>query len=300
MYILEPVYHETVWGGDRLKRFTGENNHFKAKIGHLYLIDGHEQMANKILNGDDKGQTLREVFEREKGNWGLSQYAEFPLTIALVDALDNLSIQVHPDDIAAAEIEGKKIGKTESWLFLEAPESGWIYTGCRCDSLEDVRNAVGMGRMEEITDRVPIQKNDYICIQAGTLHAMTRGSLVYEIEYGSDFTYRFYDYDRVDAEGNGRELHVEKAIQSIKTSNCAEPVASKEDGWIREEAYEICLKKNVVSYENSSSRLECLAILNGDGYADGQKLSGGMGIILLPGERIEGNLECFVAARLMG
>ena len=98
MYILEPVYHETVWGGDRLKRFTGENNHFKAKIGHLYLIDGHEQMANEILNGDDKGQTLREVFEQEKGNWGLSQYAEFPLTIALVDALDNLSIQVHPDE----------------------------------------------------------------------------------------------------------------------------------------------------------------------------------------------------------
>lgn len=299
MYILKPVYHETIWGGNRLKRFIEEKKILNGKTGHLYLVDGHDQMSNEVLNGIYKGQTLREVFKCEKRNWNLSQYVEFPLTIALVDALDNLSIQVHPDDIAAASIEGKKIGKTESWFFLEAPEAGWIYAGCRCKNLGDLREAVSMGRMEEITNRVPIQKEDYICIQAGTLHAMTKGSLVYEIEYGSDFTYRFYDFNRVDAEGNERKLHVEKAIQSIKINNSAKPKALKKGEWIREEAYEICVKKNVKLYKNNSGCLECLSVLNGNGCAEGQRLTGGMGVILMPGEQIEGNLEQFIVARLV-
>ena len=100
MYILKSVIHKTIWGGDRLSHCTKDNT---DKIGHLYLFNGHEGLSNSVLNNDNN-LTLRELFQKEKYNWKMQDYEEFPLTIALVDATDDLSIQVHPDDTTAESL----------------------------------------------------------------------------------------------------------------------------------------------------------------------------------------------------
>ncbi len=283
MYILKPVIHETIWGGNRLNHYVKE---YGVKIGHLYLANGHDEMSNEILNGVYAGKILKDVFQTEKRNWNMEEYNEFPLTIALVDASENLSIQVHPDNIDAERLEGIRIGKTESWIFIQEPEKGWIYDGCRCSTKEEIEMAVKENRMEEITARLNIKKNDYVCVKAGTLHAMTEGSLVYEIEYGGDFTYRFYDYNRKDKDGNSRELHIRKAVESIKPDNI--PVVRRDIGnqWISEENYEIQKIKDQKEYQNISEGLECFTLLDGEGQEEDCELYNGMTVLLLPGEKL--------------
>lgn len=297
MYILKPVVHETIWGGDKLKRYTGEYN---GKIGHLYMVNGHSGMSNMIMNGEYSGKKLADIFKDKKNEWNMVQYEEFPLTIALVDATNDLSIQVHPDDIAAEKLEHKKIGKKESWLFLNAPDSGWIYGGCACQTKEDIQKAIDENRMKDVTDHICINRNDYVCVDAGTLHAMTAGSLVYEIEYGSNYTYRFYDYDRVDDSGIKRELHIDKALYAINTQKRPKVQPSVFSGWISEEFYEICRMQSVNHYMNRSREIECIAVLDGSGKEEGVDIKSGMSILLLPGEKIEAS--CFnevIVARLV-
>ena len=285
MYILAPVFHETLWGGKKLGNYAEK---VYDRIGHMYIVNGHEDMSNMIRNGSEKGKTLKQAFDDKKEEWQLQEYKEFPLTIALVDANQNLSIQVHPDGKTAEKLEGKRIGKTESWLFLDAPISGWIYAGCSCDVAERVGQAVHDGKMEEITAHFPVNQWDYVTVQAGTLHAMTEGSFVYEIEYGSDYTYRFYDYDRIDAQGNTRELHIEKALQAIiPEQNVKKRSLSGESGWIAEECYEIKCLSDIKQYENTGKEIECIAVVDGSGYADCCHIISGMGILLFPGEKLE-------------
>ena len=296
MYILQPIIHETIWGGTKLKKYA--DNH-RGNIGHLYLINGHRDMSNYILNGDMQGKKLSEVFNIYKNKWNMGKYEEFPLTIALVDAKDDLSIQVHPDDITAEKLEHKKIGKKESWLFLDAPDSGWIYGGCKCQSTEDIKESIEHNNIQNVTAKVNIKKSDYACVEAGTLHAMTKGSLVYEIEYGSDFTYRFYDYERVDSCGNRRELHIDKALCSIKTGKRPFVKHCCPSEWISEDVYEICMLTGGHRYVNTSGGIECISVLSGLAREDGVDIKGGMGLLLLPGEEIDASaLDEFIVARL--
>lgn len=296
MYILEPVFHKTIWGGKELAGYVKCNIN---NLGHLYLVNGHRGMSNVIKNGQYKGATLQEVFDKQKNAWNLSDFEEFPLTIALVDASENLSIQVHPDDKVAEKLERKKIGKTESWLFLKAPKTGWIYSGCQCATKEQINEAITQGKMEEITSKLPIADNDYVCVEDGTLHAMTAGSVVYEIEYGSDYTYRFYDYNRKDASGQMRELHIEKAMEAIKPERVPNVRKNICCEWISEKHYEICRKNGLVSYQNQSKEIECVSILQGTGTCQGCEITGGNSILLFPGEKLENvELDDVIIARI--
>ncbi len=296
MILLEPVIHETVWGGDRLNHYVKRKD---VKTGHLYLVNGHRGLSNKVLNGVYAGAGLDQIFPMEKGNWGMNEYEQFPLTIALVDAEENLSIQVHPDDQAAKALENVSIGKTESWLFLEEPENQWIYGGCTCSTKEELREAVENEHMESVTAHFPVKRDDYVCVAAGTLHALTAGSLVYEIEYGSDYTYRFYDYNRVDDFGNKRELHISKACESIRFGRTPEKSRCRDRVWIEEKSYAVCRVKNCGSYKNTGNQIECISILNGSGQCEGIQICSGMAVLLLPGETLNNvTLKDIIAARL--
>ena len=284
MYILNPVPHKTIWGGNRLSGFIPGDI---SGIGHLYMVNGHDEMSNEILNGKWKGKTLKEIFPDKKYEWNMEEYSEFPLTVALVDAKENLSIQVHPDDITAECLEHQKLGKTESWIFLDAPQRGWIYAGCQCNAKQEIEEAISRKQMETITSHFKIEKDQYVCIEAGTLHAMTEGSFVYEVEYGSDFTYRFYDYDRTDERGKKRELHIKKATASINPNVAPYTRNVKDKVWIQEEDYEICRETGLDRYCNDSEVAECLSVIEGEGQCEGCKITGGMSIILSPGEVLE-------------
>ncbi len=293
MLILKPIAHETIWGGEKLKPYAQTD---AKRVGHLYgLFDDVSGSCNEIANGALKGQSFHTFFEENKGKYGLSQFSHFPLVICLVEAQEALSVQVHPDDECARRLESVQWGKNESWYFLEAPASGSIYCGCTAENVSEVRKLLREDRIDLVTARLPIHRGDYVFIPAGTLHSMSAGSLVYEIEENSEFTYRFFDFNRKDAEGNTRELHIEKALQALKPEN--RPSARRYEAdqervgasrEIRERMYATRLLSGLPAYRNVSETLEVLTILDpsADFIEEGVRIRMGTTLVLLPGEEV--------------
>ena len=141
MHILETISHETIWGGQKLMPYSdGCCN----KIGHLYSLQCENGHSNMILNGSYQGKAFQEYFQENKDRFNLGNYSMFPLIIALVEANDNLSIQVHPDDELARKLENADYGKNESWFFIEAPKDGFIYNGCTSLNIDEVQKKSGI------------------------------------------------------------------------------------------------------------------------------------------------------------
>jgi mannose-6-phosphate isomerase len=271
MLVLEPIVHETIWGGPRLTPLTTTG---ETQIGHLYSVYARKELSNKILNGVHAGKTLQEV------------RPDFPLTIALTEADKDLSLQVHPDDEAAQKLEQLARGKRESWYFLEAPASGSLVNGCCLKDMEAIRTHVAENDYEGVLDYLPVTVGDYVFVEPGTLHAISAGSLVYEIEQGADFTYRFYDYDRVDAQGKKRELHTEKALACLHPELKSVVRQYREGSPIVEATYATQLHHGLNSYENKQDKDVCFTLLKGQGKVDGVELRPGMTVILSLEEKI--------------
>ena len=282
MLILKRIVHTTIWGGPKISRLAGVEG---DSIGHLYSLYCREGVSNEILNGEWKGRCLNEVFPLFKDKVRMAEYEYFPLTLALTEAQENLSIQVHPNDKAAQKLEHRARGKRESWYFIDAPTSGTIINGCTCHDKEQEREMIKQGQFIEMADTLAVNKGDYVFIEPGTLHAITAGSLVFEIEEGSDFTYRFYDYNRVDAQGNPRELHVEKATSALDI-NLKSVVKAYNGQEIKEKTYSTKLINNINKYTNESATLECFTLVKGLLDADGIAVSPGSTILLWPGESL--------------
>lgn len=294
MLIIKTEVHETIWGGKKLTKYSGTNC---EKIGHLYSINCNEKETNLILNGSYKGKTLNTWFEENKAKYGLSDYDYFPVVVALVEANDNLSIQVHPDDETAPVLDSKiKLGKNESWFFIDAPDTGAIFDGCLCKTMDELKTAIATGKMESVTDTLSVKKGDYTYIVAGTLHALAKGSLVYEIEENAGCTYRFYDFDRLDKDGKKRPLQIPEAFYSIHLGNKSE-VKHYSDKPIEERRYFTQHYESINSYKNESKMIQVFTLLSGKYSLDGFTVTPGMSVILEPNESIsmDSNIEAMVA-----
>ena len=282
MLVLKRIVHTTIWGGPKISRLAGVDG---DRIGHLYSLYCREGISNEILNGEWKGRCLNEVFPLIKDKVGMAQYEYFPLTLALTEAQENLSIQVHPNDEAANALEHRARGKRESWYFIDAPTSGTIINGCTCRDKADESKMIAEGRFMEMTDTLAVKPGDYVFVEPGTLHAITSGSLVFEIEEGSDFTYRFYDYDRTDADGKPRELHVEKATSALDI-NLKSEVKAYNGQEIKEKTYTTKLINNIDIYTNESNTIECFTLVKGAMSADSVEILPGSTVLLWPGEEL--------------
>ena len=283
MLILKRIIHTTIWGGPRISQLAGVEG---QNIGHLYSLYCREGISNEILNDQWKGQTLNEVFRLFKGEFGMSHYDYFPLTLALTEAQENLSIQVHPNDAAANALEHRARGKRESWYFIDAPTSGTIINGCTCRDAEQEAEMIAQGQFMAMADTLAVKVGDYVFVEPGTLHAITAGSLVFEIEEGADFTYRFYDYDRTDSQGNKRELHVEKATSALDI-RLKSQVRHYNGQEIQEKTYSTKLINATAAYSNESGTLECFTLVRGMLICDGIDVAPGSTILLWPGETLE-------------
>ena len=162
-----------------------------------------------------KGQTLGEVFAREGAAFAgraAAVYPRFPLLVKFIDAHENLSIQVHPNDDLARQLENYPYGKTEFWYVLDAAPDAHIYYGLNAPDIarEDLQAALENQDLLRYLNRVPVQAGDVVYMPAGTIHALTAGVVVYELQQDSDITYRLYDWGRT-----GREIHLEKGLQAI-------------------------------------------------------------------------------------
>ena len=209
---------ETPWGGEKLRQRYGKETGGRPTGESLEVscIPGHEST-------DSLGRKLPELI-REFGEKLVGKYWDrpFPLLLKLIDARDKLSVQVHPDDEYAAAHEHGKLGKNEAWLILDAPEGSELVYGLQPGTtLRELKEACENGKaVERLLRRVRVTSGDVCYIPAGCVHAIGEGIMLYEIQESSDVTYRFYDWDRKDAEGKGRELHIEQGL-AVADLKCA-------------------------------------------------------------------------------
>ena len=204
--LLNPCPRSMIWGGDRLKTKFNKVAPFDT-LGESWELTCRPEADSIIANGEYKGQRLRDV---------INCTDSFPLLIKFIDARDDLSVQVHPDDNVTDE-NGHSLGKTEMWYIIEADEGAELIFGLRDDvSKEKFEELVRRGDFEIALKRVKVKPGDCYFIPAGQVHAIGKGILLAEIQQNSDTTYRLYDYGRLDKDGNPRELHIEKALSVIK------------------------------------------------------------------------------------
>ena len=218
---LEGKFSEKIWGGSRLKTEYGYEIP-SDNTGEYWAISGMEGESSTILNGAFEGKSLREIYKNEPELFGNSKEEYFPLLVKIIDAADDLSIQVHPDDEMGAKYENSK-GKTESWYILNEEPSSIIF-GLNVDKKEDAIRLIDQRKWKELLREVPTNKGDFFFVRAGTVHAIKKGSLILEIQQASDITYRLYDYDRKDANGKLRQLHLEKSKKAIKINKDEEKI----------------------------------------------------------------------------
>ena len=221
---MHPAYRSgklTPWGGEKLKTVFGKEipENPTGESLEISCIPGLEST-------DDAGRKLSALIAEHGSAW-VGRYAgrAFPLLLKLIDAREPLSVQVHPDDEYAREHEGGKLGKTEAWLILDCPEGAELVYGIRPGtSLEALKEASEQGSaVAPLLRRVKVQPGDVCNIPAGTVHAIGAGILLYEIQQSSDVTYRFYDWDRTDAQGCRRELHLRQALDVTNLAFAPEP-----------------------------------------------------------------------------
>jgi mannose-6-phosphate isomerase len=179
-YKSNPILKQRIWGGEKLKQY------------------------NKCFDGTNIGES----WETDKDS--------MPVLIKLIDANDILSVQVHPNDELAWELEGQEKGKTEAWIILDCDEGAEIVAGIKQGTTESqLKQALEKGKLQEFLNIKRVKKGDCIYIPAGTVHSLGKGIVVYEVQQPADLTYRLYDWDRTDDKGRPRDLHIYKALKSI-------------------------------------------------------------------------------------
>lgn len=209
-----PVKFKTIpvqrlWGGHQLKQQFGVER--AEPIGEYWLISGHPTATSVVDNGELRGKTLIELTKEYPTEFlGDSPQPRFPLLIKILEAEQDLSVQVHPDD-AYANAHENDFGKTEAWYVLDCKPDGKVNYGHRFANRDEYMQAVREKKVEFYLEYLPIHKEDVVFVPARTLHALLAGTMVLEVQQTSDVTYRVYDWDRVDENGRGRDLHVDKA-----------------------------------------------------------------------------------------
>lgn len=208
----KPIPFETVWGGTAIKKYYGYD-WMPDHTGQAWAFAAQDNGSNVCQNGEFAGKTLLELWHEQPQLFGDTN-RNFPLIISMLCPCDDLSIQVHPDE-EHAKAAGYAYGKNEAWYFLEAADNASIVFGHNAKDEADLRSYIDEGRWSELLRHLKVHKDDFVYIQSGNLHACGKNVIAYEVQQSTDVTYRFYDYDRTDAEGNKRELHLEKAIETL-------------------------------------------------------------------------------------
>ncbi len=209
---MSPVYKDYLWGGRKLQSFNKKSD--KNVIAESWEVSCNKDGLTKIANGYYKGKTLKEIIEKEKysflGDFS-DKYDDFPLIIKLIDAEKDLSIQVHPSEENADKYKGEA-GKTEFWYIMDCKQDSFIYYGFKRDiSKKEFLDHVKEKKICELINKINVKQGEVYYIPAGTIHALGQGVVAAEIQQNSNTTFRIYDYDRKDAQGNLRPLHIDRA-----------------------------------------------------------------------------------------
>ncbi|MFP4177196.1 MAG: type I phosphomannose isomerase catalytic subunit [Acholeplasmataceae bacterium] len=208
---LEPLFKERIWGGNNLQRLFGYPLESES-IGECWGISGHENGSSTVKNGPYAGMTLAEVYQQDRALFAHFESDRFPILTKILDANQDLSVQVHPSDETARKKRGEA-GKTECWYVIAATKDAAIIEGHTALTPAHFRAMVEREAWDELFVKRRVEKGDFIYIPAGTVHAIGKGIVVLETQQSSDTTFRLYDYDRRDRSGKKRDLHIDDAIR---------------------------------------------------------------------------------------
>lgn len=219
LFKFEPLLKQTIWGGDKIVTFKHLQPDLE-NVGESWEISGVPGDESVVANGEYKGKTLNEVLAEMKDKLvGADNYKRFgdrfPLLIKFIDARQDLSIQVHPDD-ETAHRQGKPMGKTEMWYVMDSDENASLKVGLKKKiTPEEYAQMVEDDTICDALGNYKVKSGDCFFIPAGRIHAICSGSFIAEIQQTSDVTYRIYDYKRKDKNGNYRQLHTKEAAEAI-------------------------------------------------------------------------------------
>lgn len=277
-----------LWGGTRLRDEYGKQS-AADKVAESWELSCHKDGESVISNGEYAGKTLTEYIAENKSALGSNcdRFEYFPILIKLIDAKDNLSVQVHPNNEYAQRVEGE-YGKTEMWYIVDCNEGaellyGFKHTIGKEEFVERIKN----NTLLEVANNVPVKKGDVFFIESGTLHAIGKGILIAEIQQNSNTTYRIYDYGRVGADGKPRQLHIDKAVEVTeltppKYPTTAQGTEEQKNGYT-ETLLRSCEYFNVnklsvsekADLEATDKSFNSILVLDGEGEIDGVKLKKG-------------------------
>lgn len=290
---ITPVFKEMIWGGERLSSVF----HYEIPSDHTgecWAISAHPNGDCVIASGVYQGQTLSRLWEEHRELFGNCGGDRFPLLTKIIDAREDLSIQVHPDDAYAAVHENGSLGKTECWYVLDCDEDARIVIGHHARNHEEMEQMILEKRWEDFIRVIPVKKGDFFHINPGCLHAIKGGTLILETQQNSDITYRVYDYDRL-SEGKLRPLHVQQSIDTItapyvETENRFETVVypGEDGGSAVRTRFISCSYYTVDKYEVAGLFVSDfgkvpfvnVSITDGEGSVNGQSVKKGTHLIL--------------------
>lgn len=224
-FMLSPTGKDYLWGGNRLNEDFAKDIDM-TPLAETWECSTHPDGPSVVATGEFKGQTLTDVIKMHPEYLGTHPKTAdgLPILIKFIDAKEDLSVQVHPDDEYARKYEKGSLGKTELWYVLEATKDAKLIYGLYHDTDKNtIRKSLADDTIEKYLQKVPIRKDDVFFIQAGQIHAIGAGALIAEIQENSNLTYRLYDYNRVDKNGKPRELHINKALEVANLKGSSTP-----------------------------------------------------------------------------
>ncbi len=284
---LKPIFHEKIWGGRKLETEFGYEIP-EGGIGECWAISAHPNGDCLIEGGEFADMHLSELWAEHRELFGNTEGDVFPLLIKILDAKDDLSIQVHPNDAYAAEHENGSLGKTECWYVLDCDEGATIIVGQRAHDRTEAAQMIEEGRWSDMLNEVPIHKGDFFQIDSGTVHAIKGGTLILETQQSSDVTYRLYDYDRPGTDGKLRPLHIEQSLDCIdfdvKAPEDGTVTAPESDGVTELESNRIYTVDRVrVEGEKTLPQnwpFVCLSVIEGKGTVNGEAVHKGSHLLV--------------------
>lgn len=304
---LKPACKDYLWGGNKLKTDFGKEYDGDV-LAETWELSCHPDGASVIVNGKNEGKTLRQYIE-EQGKEVLGdnceKFEEFPILTKFIDAKDNLSIQVHPDNEYAFKNEGQ-YGKTEMWYVVDAEPGAFLYYGFSKEvSEEEFAERIANNTLLEVLNAVPVKKGDVFFIEAGTIHAIGKNILIAEIQQNSNVTYRVYDFGRVGKDGKPRELHVDKAVavtnREVKQPKSYAPHLGKCEYFTVDKLYLDGITMETVEGNVGQNSFMSVLVLDGNGTmscgGDVVEFSKGDSLFLPAGSgnfRISGAVEALV------
>ncbi len=270
MKFLEFEYqsHEKIWGEEK------------------WIISAHDNGLAKIKNST---LNLNEYYRENRNLFGDNLPDDFPLLVKIINTVDDLSIQVHPDDEYAKANENS-LGKCECWYILEANDTD-IIAGQKKITREEVKAAITNNTVVDLFDLKEIKKGDFFYIPTGCVHAIRKNTSILEIQQSSDITYRLYDYNRKDNEGNLRELHIEKSLDVIdydfQNQNQITKVDETTTNLVTCKYFYVDLIENKNEYViNTPNQFKMLIAIDGPMYVDSHKINQNEGIIILKDQEV--------------